>query len=154
VFSYLHSQSPPIIYRDLKPGNIMLSLNRKTVKLIDFGIARTYKQQRSKDTIAMGTPGYSPPEQYGKGQTDHRSDIYALGATLHHLLTLRDPGDEPFQFPDVTTINSDVPDVWKPHHWITSHPKFPSPKYLLPLRQHLGQGHRHLWQGLRHPSHP
>jgi serine/threonine-protein kinase len=108
VFSYLHSQDPPIIYRDLKPANIMLTTNRKSLKLIDFGIARTYKPHRPKDTIAMGTPGYSPPEQYGKGQTDHRSDIYALGATLHHLLTLRDPGDEPFRFPEVTSLNPGV----------------------------------------------
>jgi serine/threonine-protein kinase len=108
VFSYLHSQDPPIIYRDLKPGNIMLTTNRKNLKLIDFGIARTYKPHRPKDTIAMGTPGYSPPEQYGKGQTDHRSDIYALGATLHHLLTLRDPGDDPFRFPEVTSLNPGV----------------------------------------------
>jgi len=108
ALSYLHNQTPPIIYRDLKPGNIMLAPDRMNLKLIDFGIARTYKPQRSKDTIAMGTPGYSPPEQYGKGQTDQRSDVYALGATLHHLLTLRDPGDDPFRFPKVRTLNPRV----------------------------------------------
>ena len=108
VLTYLHTQTPPIIYRDLKPGNIMLAPDRMNLKLIDFGIARTYKPQRSKDTIAMGTPGYSPPEQYGKGQTDQRSDIYALGATLHHLLTLRDPGDDPFRFSKVKALNPRV----------------------------------------------
>lgn len=110
VLVYLHSQKPPVIYRDLKPGNIMLAPDRMRLKLIDFGIARTYKLQQTKDTIAMGTPGYSPPEQYGKGQTDQRSDIYALGATLHHLLTLRDPGDDPFRFPQVKSLNSRVSD--------------------------------------------
>ena len=58
-----------------------------------------------KDTVYMGTPGYAPPEQYGRGQSDARSDIYALGATLHQLLTLRDPGDEPFKFPPLRSLN-------------------------------------------------
>ncbi len=108
VLIYLHSQKPPVIYRDIKPGNIMLSPDRMQVKLIDFGIARTYKLKQSRDTIAIGTPGYAPPEQYGKVQTDQRSDIYALGATLHHLLTLRDPGDDPFKFPQVIRLNPRV----------------------------------------------
>jgi serine/threonine-protein kinase len=110
VLLYLHDQQPPVIYRDLKPGNIMLAPDRMKLKLVDFGIARTFKPKQSKDTIAIGTPGYSPPEQYGKGQTDQRSDIYALGATLHHLLTLRDPGDDPFRFPPVSSLNSRVPE--------------------------------------------
>jgi serine/threonine protein kinase len=86
VLHYLHSQEPPIIYRDLKPPNIMIRPDG-ILKLIDFGVARTYKKRQSKDTIAMGSAGYAPPEQYGKGQTDARSDIYALGATMLHLLT-------------------------------------------------------------------
>lgn len=86
VFAYLHGQQPPIIYRDLKPANVML-LPDGTLKFIDFGVARTHKQGKSKDTVAIGTLGYAPPEQYGKGQTDARSDIYTLGATLYHLLT-------------------------------------------------------------------
>ena len=61
------------------------------LKLIDFGVARTYKARKSKDTVAMGSAGYAPPEQYGKGQTDARSDVYALGATLLHLLTNMPP---------------------------------------------------------------
>ncbi len=85
VLSYLHSQQPPIIYRDLKPANVMLS-PEGVIKFIDFGVARTHKRGKTKDTIAIGTLGYAPPEQYGKDQTDARSDIYTLGATLFHLL--------------------------------------------------------------------
>lgn len=109
VLEYLHRQVPPIIYRDLKPENIIASTNRERVRLIDFGAARTYKPQQGKDTTAIGTPGYAPPEQYGKGQTDARSDVYALGATLHQLLTLHDPGVKLFDFPPVRSLNSSVP---------------------------------------------
>jgi hypothetical protein len=80
VLHYLHSQNPPIIYRDLKPANIMLVEGTERIKLIDFGIARFHKAGKSRDTEAFGTAGYAPPEQYGKGQTDQRSDIYALGS--------------------------------------------------------------------------
>jgi serine/threonine protein kinase len=86
VLRYLHSQQPPIIYRDLKPANVILT-PEGAIKFIDFGVARTYKERKAKDTVAIGTFGYAPPEQYGKGQTDARSDIYTLGATLFHLLT-------------------------------------------------------------------
>jgi serine/threonine protein kinase len=86
VLGYLHNLQPPIIYRDLKPANVILTPDN-TIKFIDFGVARTHKQGKSKDTVAIGTFGYAPPEQYGKGQTDARSDIYTLGATLYHLLT-------------------------------------------------------------------
>ncbi len=108
VLSYLHSQNPPIVFRDLKPTNIMLD-RRDNVKLIDFGIVRFFKPGKKMDTIAFGTAGYSPPEQYGKGQTDARSDIYALGATMHHLLTGRDPGGRPFHFDDVCVLCPAVP---------------------------------------------
>jgi serine/threonine protein kinase len=104
VLEYLHNQPQPIIFRDLKPGNIMVD-NNDQVQLIDFGIARLFKPGKNRDTASFGTTGYAPPEQYGRGQTDPRSDIYALGATLHHLVTLRDPGDEPFKFPAPNTIN-------------------------------------------------
>jgi serine/threonine protein kinase len=86
VLHYLHSRTPPIIYRDLKPSNVILTPDG-VLKLIDFGVARKHKSGQSKDTIAMGSAGYAPPEQYGKEQTDARSDIYALGATLLHLAT-------------------------------------------------------------------
>ncbi len=90
VLHYLHTCQPPIIYRDLKPPNVILTPDG-VLKLIDFGVARKHKIGKSKDTIAMGSAGYAPPEQYGKGQTDARSDIYALGATMLHLLTAMPP---------------------------------------------------------------
>jgi len=108
VLFYLHSQDPPIIYRDMKPANIMIVEGTDQVKLIDFGIARFYKPGKRKDTIQFGTDGYAPPEQYGKTQTDVRSDVYALGAVLHQLLTLRDPQTVLFQFPPVKDLNPKV----------------------------------------------
>jgi serine/threonine protein kinase len=105
VLHYLHTRKPPIIFRDIKPGNIMISAEDGSIKLIDFGIARFFKPESQKDTVALGTPGYAPPEQYGKQQSDPRSDVYALGATLHQLLTLRDPGIQPFIFPKPRSIN-------------------------------------------------
>lgn len=89
ALSYLHSQKPPIIYRDMKPANVMLK-PEGNIKIIDFGIAREYKEQNLADTTVLGTRGYAPPEQYS-GQTDARSDIFALGITMHHLLTGIDP---------------------------------------------------------------
>lgn len=89
ALSYLHSQKPPIIYRDMKPANVMLK-PEGNIKIIDFGIAREYKEQNLADTTVLGTRGYAPPEQYS-GQTDARSDIFALGMTMHHLLTGIDP---------------------------------------------------------------
>ncbi|MBE3561620.1 MAG: serine/threonine protein kinase [Ktedonobacteraceae bacterium] len=86
VLEYLHSQNPPIIFRDMKPGNIMLTRNGQ-IKLIDFGIARFFRPTGSHDTQQLGTPGFAPPEQYGGAQTDVRSDIYSLGMTLFQLLT-------------------------------------------------------------------
>ncbi len=85
ALEYLHGRQPPIIFRDLKPSNVMVA-NTGQVKLIDFGIARTFKVGKKRDTIAMGSENYAAPEQWGKGQTDARSDVYALGATLYHLL--------------------------------------------------------------------
>ncbi len=108
VLSYLHSRNPKIIYRDMKPANVMVVRDTDVVKLIDFGIARFYKPGRHRDTIQFGTEGYAPPEQYGSAQTDEQADIYALGATLHHLLTLHDPRNKPFYFPPVRSINPRV----------------------------------------------
>lgn len=90
ALNYLHSQNPPIIYRDMKPANVMLK-PEGTVKLIDFGTAREYKGTNRPDTVAFGTPGYAAPEQYGKRETDARTDIYCLGMTMHSLLTGQDP---------------------------------------------------------------
>lgn len=95
ALSYLHSQKPPIIYRDMKPANVMLK-PEGNIKIIDFGIAREYKEQNLSDTTVLGTRGYAPPEQYS-GQTDPRSDIFALGMTMHQLLTGIDPRNgEPY----------------------------------------------------------
>ncbi|OGO64919.1 MAG: protein kinase [Chloroflexi bacterium RBG_19FT_COMBO_50_10] len=92
VLSYLHNYKPePVIFRDMKPSNVMLS-NHGNIMLVDFGIAKTF-QTGQKGTM-IGTEGYSPPEQY-KGDATPFADIYALGATLHHLLTRRDPRLEP-----------------------------------------------------------
>ena len=108
VLAFLHSQEQKIIYRDVKPANVMVVDSTDDVKLIDFGIARFFKPGKRKDTIEFGTDGYAPPEQYGKAQTDERADIYALGATLHQLLTLRDPVTIPFKFPPARSLNSKV----------------------------------------------
>lgn len=97
VLEYLHTRQPPVIFRDLKPGNIMITPDEH-VFLIDFGIARNFKPGQEKDTTALGSYGYAPPEQYGKSQTTTRADIYSLGATLHQLLTGDDPSETPFQF--------------------------------------------------------
>ena len=97
VIDYLHTRQPPIIFRDLKPANIMLTPDGQ-IYLIDFGIARHFKPGQTRDTMAFGSPGYAPPEQYGKAQTTPRADIYSLGATLHQMLTNSDPSDMPFRF--------------------------------------------------------
>ncbi len=96
VLDYLHTQQPPVIFRDLKPANIMLTPQGQ-VYLIDFGIARLFKPGQVKDTTALGSPGYAPPEQYRQA-TSPRSDIYSLGATLHQILTNEDPSQNPFHF--------------------------------------------------------
>ncbi len=96
ALEYLHGQNPnPIIYRDMKPSNIILTGNG-TLKLIDFGIAREYKPNASADTVFIGTRGYAAPEQYGTGQTGAASDIYSLGITLHQLLTGKNPAEPPY----------------------------------------------------------
>jgi len=107
VLGYLHRQSPPIIFRDLKPSNIMVT-ERDEVKLIDFGIARTFQAQR-QSTIIM-TIGYAPPEQL-HGMPEPRSDLYASGATLHRILTHHDAANNKpsiFSFPPVRTLRPDI----------------------------------------------
>ncbi len=93
VLHYLHTRPKPIIYRDLKPANLMIDGNTGRVMLIDFGIARWVKQEE-KGVTAVGTMGYAPPELFG-GRVEPRSDVYSLGATLFHLLTGSDPQDNP-----------------------------------------------------------
>ncbi|MBO0781426.1 MAG: serine/threonine protein kinase [Ktedonobacteraceae bacterium] len=105
VLEYLHTLKPPIIFRDLKPANIMRTA-RGQLYLIDFGIARHFKPGQAKDTIPLGSPGYAAPEQYGKAQTDPRADIYSLGALLHHLLTGSDPAENAFHFAPLPALPS------------------------------------------------
>jgi len=91
ALGYLHSQNPPVIYRDMKPGNVMLQ-DDGSVKIIDFGIAREFKSNQSLDTRPLGTRGYASPEAAEKvSQTDARSDVYSLGVTLFHLVTGHSP---------------------------------------------------------------
>ncbi|MDQ7821388.1 MAG: serine/threonine-protein kinase [Candidatus Eremiobacteraeota bacterium] len=102
ILDYLHGQKPDaIIFRDLKPSNIMESSDG-WVRLVDFGIARFFVPGKVKDTFLMGTPGFSPPEQYGSGQSDERADIYSLGATLYYLLTGDDVASFSFKFPPLS----------------------------------------------------
>jgi len=110
VLHYLHSQSPPVIFRDLKPANIMVDRSGQ-IKLIDFGIARLFKRGKKGDTVVMGTPGYAAPEQFGRRQTDPRSDIYALGVTLYRLLTAYDPGTTPLHLPPLRQLCPGISDT-------------------------------------------
>jgi serine/threonine-protein kinase len=107
VLGFLHQRPQSIIFRDLKPSNIMLDRGGR-IHLIDFGIVRLFTPGKSRDTMSFGTDGYAPPEQYGRGQTDARSDIYALAVTLHQLLTLRDPAISPFKFRPALELNPKV----------------------------------------------
>jgi serine/threonine protein kinase len=98
---YLHGLEPSVIYRDLKPSNIMITADGRA-KLIDFGIARHF--QPLSNATMIGTQGYAPPEQY-RGKVELRSDLYALGATMHHCLSGRDPASEPpFSFPPLRKL--------------------------------------------------
>ncbi len=108
VLDYLHNQHPPLIFRDLKPANIMVEPGG-SIKLIDFGIARLLDADYSAGALhtTIGTPGYCPPEQY-QGIVTPQSDIYALGATLHHLLSGRDPRlHPPCTYPPLSTLLDD-----------------------------------------------
>ena len=107
VLNYLHTHQPPIVFRDLKPANVMMSESGH-IFLIDFGIARIFKPGKQHDTVALGSPGYAAPEQYGKAQSTPRSDIYSLGALLHYLLTGIDPSEQPFFFRPASQVNPAV----------------------------------------------
>jgi serine/threonine protein kinase len=108
ILEYLHNLEPdPLIYRDIKPGNIMITAKGR-VLLIDFGIARFFNPLKQRDTMILGTPGFAPPEQYGRGQSDMRSDIYALGATMYHLLTGSELGAFNFRIPPIRELRGDI----------------------------------------------
>lgn len=94
VLDYLHNQPSTIVYRDLKPSNIMIDGNSGRVMLVDFGIARSISQKEEKGVTAVGTMGYAPPELFS-GNVEPRSDIYSLGSTMFHLLTGADPQSNP-----------------------------------------------------------
>ncbi len=110
ALDYLHSMNPPIIYRDMKPSNIMLKPDGN-VKLIDFGTAKEYKIENNADTTALGTRGYAAPEQFGDAQgrgiynTDARTDIYCLGATLYHIVTGMNPCEPPYEIKPIRQWN-------------------------------------------------
>ncbi len=108
ALEYLHTHTPQIIFRDLKPLNIMLT-PKGQICLIDFGIARHFKQEQTKDTAYYYSVGYAPPEQYGQSQTSPRSDIYSLGATLHQMLSGHNPASKPFQFPNLQLVDPTIP---------------------------------------------
>lgn len=105
VLGYLHTREPAIIYRDMKPANIMLKPDGN-LTLIDFGTAREFKEKNLADTTCLGTVGYAAPEQFGgMGQTDGRTDIYCLGATLYHLVTGCNPSEPPYEIKPIREIN-------------------------------------------------
>ena len=108
VLGYLHSRKPPIIYRDMKPSNVMLRPDGN-IMIIDFGTAREYKSASIADTTCLGTQGYAAPEQFGgRGQTDARTDIYCLGATLYHLLTGHNPCLPPYEMYPIRQWNPNL----------------------------------------------
>ena len=105
VLQYLHTRKPAIIYRDMKPSNIMLRSDGSVV-LIDFGTAREFKERHVEDTTCLGTQGYAAPEQFGgMGQTDERTDIYSLGATMYRLVTRHKPSEPPYEMYPITHWN-------------------------------------------------
>jgi serine/threonine protein kinase len=111
VLNYLHQRNPPVIFRDLKPSNVMVT-PQDEVKLIDFGIARFFKKGKKSDTTNLGTPGYAAPEQYGgAGQSDARTDIYSLGVLINQMITGYDPSTAPtpFPLPDSASLLPSVP---------------------------------------------
>lgn len=118
VLGYLHSRKPPIIYRDMKPSNVMLKPDGN-IMIIDFGTAREYKSASIADTTCLGTQGYAAPEQFGgHGQTDARTDIYCLGATLYHLITGHNPCLPPYEMYPIRQWNPNLSSgleeiIWK-----------------------------------------
>ncbi|HPZ09734.1 MAG TPA: serine/threonine-protein kinase [Candidatus Eremiobacteraeota bacterium] len=111
ILNYLHNSfEMPLIYKDLKPSNIMITPQKK-VMIIDFGICRYYNPDKDTDTFRLGSPGYAAPEQYkGRGQSCIQTDIYALGVILLQMVTKYDPTLTPFKFPPVKSLNPSIDD--------------------------------------------
>lgn len=107
ALSYLHSFRPPVIYRDMKPANVILRPDGRLM-LVDFGTARQYRIHKRRDTVPLGTPGYAAPEQYRGRQSDIRTDIYCLGATLYQMLTGHDPGEPPYRICGIREWNKEL----------------------------------------------
>jgi serine/threonine protein kinase/WD40 repeat protein len=113
ILEYLSRLSPPVIHHDIKPANIIVDKNTGSARLVDFGTARARLTAQPGGKVGLqrssiyGTEGYAPPEQYS-GQSEPRSDVYALAATLYHLLTDDDPGAHPFKFPRLTGLPLDL----------------------------------------------
>lgn len=108
ALGYLHSQNPPLIYRDMKPANVILKPDG-AIKFIDFGIMRAYKPNQSSDTCCLGTKGYAAPEQFGGSQTDARTDIFGLGMTMFRLVTGVDPIEPPYEIKPICLVNPNLP---------------------------------------------
>lgn len=108
VLTYLHTSfAEPIIYRDMKPDNI-IRMQGGHIKLVDFGIAKKYKRHQENDTVQLGSRGYAAPEQYGVGKTDVRTDIYSLGICMYYLLTGKNLGIPPYKLNTLRSENGDV----------------------------------------------
>ncbi len=108
ILMHLHDRPTPIIYRDMKPANIILQPNG-SVSLIDFGTAREYKKYALRDTTCLGTVGFAAPEQFGgMGQTDARTDIYNLGVTLYYLVTGKNPAEPPYEILPIRQVNANL----------------------------------------------
>jgi serine/threonine protein kinase len=157
ILELLHSQQPPIIYRDLKPANILLTPDGHLF-LVDFGIARRFKPGKAKDTIPFGSPGYAAPEQYGTAQTTTRADIYSLGVVLHQLLSGDDPTQHPFTF---TPLSQQRPEIANLGALITRMVAFnrdDRPEDIKTVRKELqqfsAQQHSLVLLGHQKPPHP
>lgn len=105
ALSYLQKQKTPIIYKDLKPSNLVLTRDER-IKIIDFGAARYFTQK--EDTYVLGTPGYAPQESYGRAFTDPSADVYSFGATFFHLVTGQEPFQFKFKFPSSSKYNAEL----------------------------------------------
>jgi hypothetical protein len=145
VLGYLHLQDPSIVFRDVKPANIMRASNGR-IYLIDFGIARRYREGQRKDTGPLGSPGYAAPEQYGKAQSTPRTDMYGLGATLQTLLT----GKEPWEI-QATGIPADC-DIADELQTLITQMLAPDPKQRPASMKQVGEALRRLQKTYPHSN--